>query len=100
MAVIGTKTAFGMVFTCTGGTAASAVIVPKNTSLRVVGVSFAGAATTDIVTISDADGNFFAKGMGSTGMNPNISFALPVRIDGIQVAMAGATTGIAVVYCV
>jgi hypothetical protein len=100
MAVIATKTMYGIVFTCSGGTAVLANIIPKDTVLNVSGVHFAGANTADIVTIKDADGNLFAQGYGGTGLsNHNISFAEPVRINGVSVAAAGATTGVAILYC-
>ena len=98
--VIGTRTSFGYVFTCTGGTAVTATIVPRDVSLEVLGVHFAGANTADIVTIYDGDGNLFAKGYGGTGLsNHNLTFAKSVRINGVQVAAAGATTGVAILYC-
>lgn len=104
MAAIATKTAYGYVLSCTGGTAVTAVVLPKmnngGTSIQVCAVHFAGANTADIITISDGDGKTFLNGYGGTGLsNHNMSFAKPVRMDGIGVSFAGATTGIAVIFC-
>lgn len=104
MAAIATRTAYGYVLSCTGGTAVTAVVLPKmnngGVSIQVSGVHFAGAATSDIIVISDGDGNRFLSGYGGTGLsNHNMSFAKPVRMDGIGVSFAGATTGVAVIFC-
>ena len=100
MAAETTKTAYGYVFTCTSGTAVTASVVAKGTSLKVSGIHFVGAATSDIVTVYDGDGKLFIKGYGGTGLsNHNMSFAHPVRVEGLQIAFAGATTGACVVFC-
>lgn len=93
-----TKRSYGIVFTCTSGTAAAVTLLPATERLRVTGIHFAGAATTDIITINDAAGSFVAVGFGGSVSNNNISFAEPISLDGIQVGIAGATTGKAVVY--
>ena len=97
MAVVATYTRFGVVFTCTGGTAVAALVIPKGEPLRVTGVHFAGDATTDIITVFDGDGNLFAKSPTGTG-NTSVTFAKPVHLDGVMVAASGATTGAAVLY--
>ena len=94
-----TTTSYGYVVSCTSGTAAATLLVNRDVSIPVIGVHFSGANTADIITVSDADGNLFLKGYGSTGLsNHNITFPIARRINGLKVQCAGAATGVAVIY--
>ena len=94
MAVIGTEAGWGMACTCTGGTSANEVIVKRDTQVQVAALICGGAATTDIITVADGSGKMLWKGAALVGQTNNITFGnQPVRMDGLMVSCAGATTG-------
>lgn len=94
MAIDAVKTMFGYAVTCTGGTAVATVIENKGTIVNIAGITIIGAATTDIVTVSDFDGNMIFKNCAlGTSNSATISFATPIRTDGLKVRVEGATTG-------
>ena len=99
MAFVGTQTAWGYYCTITSATAAGNVLVAKGTRVMISGISVCGAATTDIVTVSDGDGNILFKA-ASAGTNGSTSLTLagPITVDGITVGIAGATTGFCSIY--
>lgn len=91
MAIVGAKTAFGYVVTCTSGTATATTITTD--SVLLSGICMAGAATTDIVTVTDKNSNFIFQGAALVGQSATLSLAAPVRVEGLMVGIAGATTG-------
>jgi Flp pilus assembly secretin CpaC len=108
MAVIGTLTQTGLYCTCTGGTAAPALVtlgttgkvaVSNGQSLRIVGVASGGAATTDICTVQDGSGNFVFVGASSVLNAVNsVQLGGAIRVTGLQVGFAGSTTGYCMIY--
>lgn len=97
MSIDTTKTAFGFALTCTGGTAAATVVsgAELGKRIRVSGIICGGAATTDITTVTDANGVVIFVGAGTISVPFQTSWASPVSFDGLKVGIAGATTG----YC-
>lgn len=94
MAIDATRTSWGYAVTCTGGTAAATVIVPAGTPLQLQAIVVTGAATTDIVTVTDAAGNLiFRANAPSTSGSTSITFPGYIRPEGLKVGIAGATTG-------
>lgn len=94
MAIDAAKTSYGYAITCTGGTAAASVVEKKEVSVSIVGILMTGAATTDIVTVTDWDGNLIFKGVAqNTGGSASMNICRPIRVNGLRVGVAGATTG-------
>jgi len=104
MALDAARTTFGYAITCTGGTAAAQVIVgPTNTGNQIVqinGIYMTGAATTDIVTVTDFSGNcIFRSCATNTNGGAWITFNPAIRVDGLKVGVAGATSGWCTIFC-
>lgn len=96
MAIINSVTSWGIFASCTGGTAASTVVVAKGTMVNVGALCFSGSAATDIVTVYDGNGVQIAK---SAAISAFISFGTGALMDGISVACAGGTNGsVSIVY--
>lgn len=95
MAAVLVQTAWGYSITCTGGTAVTAVVVSKSTRLKIAAIACGGAATTDIITVSDANGVLVFSGAAVVNTMSSISPSEPITTDGLGVSFAGATTG----YC-
>lgn len=95
-----TQTTYGYVVLSSGGTAvaSSNVIVAKGTRVRVSGIMIAGAATTDIITVTDARGRLVCYGAAATSGIASFCPCTPAELDGLAVGAAGATTGQCVVF--
>jgi hypothetical protein len=91
MAIESARTAYGYVVTCTSGTATSTLIT--DTPVHLAGICVAGAATTDIITVTDKNGKFVYQGCALVGQSASLSLGGTVRVEGLMVGMAGATTG-------
>lgn len=98
MAFISTKTSWGVACTISDATAAANVVFSPGSFINVGAICCGGAATTDIITVTDAAGNYLFKGAALVGQSSNITFAPPVRVDGLKVGIAGATTGWCSIY--
>ena len=96
MAVINTVTSWGILASCTGGTAAATQVVAKGTKVNVAALCFSGSAASDIVTVLDGNGVQFAK---SAAISAFVSFGKGALVDGISVACAGGTNGaVSIIY--
>jgi len=93
MAFIATKTSWGIACTISAATAAANSVEVAGTPVRIVSIVAGGAATTDIITVTDAAGNKIFVGSALVGNSTNVNFATPVIADGLKVGFAGATTG-------
>ena len=101
------ETSFGFIVTCTGGTgvpvalqnSAGTFLVAPTQSVKIAGISCGGAATTDIVTVNDGEGNLIYNGAVAT---PGTLISLPlggaIRVVGISVGFQGATSGYCIIY--
>ena len=96
------KTQWGYFCTCSAGTAAAGAattkIVPKGTHLSVQAIACGGAATTDITTVQDGNGKQVFKGAAVVNTLNSLSFSDPIRVDGLTLGFAGATTGYCSIY--
>lgn len=101
------QTQTGFYVTCTGGTgvpvalqnSAGTILVSPNSSIRIVGIASGGANTADVCTVQDGEGNFIFTGASSV-LNAVNSLQLggSIRVTGLQVGFAGATTGYCMIY--
>lgn len=90
------QTSFGFVITCSTGT--SIPVNVYNGSLKIVGIACGGAATTDIITINDGNGILLFKNTAVINQMASLPLGGPIRVQGIQVGFAGATTGFCTIY--
>lgn len=91
-----TVTSWGYSVLSSGGTATAALttVVNRNNRLRISGIVIAGAASTDIITVTDANNVQIVLGACTDINHPFIaSFPNPIVTDGLKVGAAGATTG-------
>ena len=95
MANVNTKKPWGVACTINTATAAAAlnVVYPKGTAVRIGAIVLGGAATTDRITITEADGTMVYRGCALVGQTDKITFPTTVYLDGMCVGFAGATTG-------
>jgi hypothetical protein len=99
MALTITQAAWGYCISCSGGTTVPVLIsASPNDSIKIAGIACGGAATTDITTIQDAQGNLVFKGASVVNTMNTLPLAAPVRLTGLYVGFAGATTGYCNVY--
>lgn len=103
MANVVTETAYGYVVSCTGGTGVpAALLVPKggdqSSSIKIVGIACGGAATTDITTVNDGQGNSLFKGSAIVNTMATLALGGAINVRGLQVGFAGATTGYCIIY--
>lgn len=100
------ETQWGWYVTCTGGTGSpqylsqtvgGSGVIPTQ-SIKLAGISCGGAATTDIITVQDGEGVLLYQ--GAAVINTVISLPLggPIRVSGLQVGFAGATSGFCILY--
>lgn len=91
-------TSWGFAVTCTGGTAVATQVTANRVLLS--GIAVTGAATTDIVTVTDLAGNFIFRGVAANiSGSATLSLAKPVPVIGLKVGVAGATTGWCSIFC-
>lgn len=91
-----TQTSWGYSVLSSGGTATAALttVAVKGVRLQVIGVVIAGAASTDIITVTDANNVQVLLGACTDINKPLIAaFPKPIVLDGLKVGAAGATTG-------
>lgn len=95
MAIEAAQTSWGIAVTCTSGTAAATLVTSKpDTRVRLSGILMTGAATTDIVTVTDGAGNLIFSGVAAaTSGSYSLVLADSVPVLGLKVGIAGATTG-------
>ncbi len=95
-----TETQWGFYVTCTGGTGAPVTIpgIKQGQSLKLAGISCGGASTTDIVTVQDANGILLYQGAAVVNTVISLPLGGPIRVQGIQVGFAGATSGFCILY--
>ena len=101
MAILAKQTEWGYYVTCTGGTAAATLItLSPSESVKVCGIAVGGTATSDIITVYD--GNAITPVYSNVGSNPGalaaLQLAMPIRVRGISIAMAGGTSAVAYIY--
>lgn len=100
------ETQWGYYVTCTGGTGTPVSLsttvggngVIPTQSIKLAGISCGGAATTDIVTIQDGEGVLLYQGAAVVNTVISLPLGGPIRVTGIQVGFAGATTGYCILY--
>ena len=93
MAFVTATTAWGIACTINTATAADNVVVAKSVPIKVGAIVCGGAATTDITTVKDGDGNKVWQGCALVGQSNSIVFPKSQTLNGIWVGFAGATTG-------
>lgn len=98
MAFNTSRTSWGVACTIDTSTAAGNIVVGKGTMIPVSAIVCGGAATTDIVTVTDFAGNKLWQGCALVGQSDKITFTPPANVDGLKVGIAGATTGWCSIY--
>jgi len=95
MANVNTVKPWGLACTINTATAAAStnVIYGKGSPLRVSVIVCGGAATTDIIRVTEADGTQIYQGCALVGQSDKIFFPEPIYLDGLCVGFSGATTG-------
>lgn len=90
------QTSFGFVITCSTGTSVPVTVVKG--SLKIVGIACGGAATTDIITVNDGNGILLFKNTAVINQMASLPLGGPIRVMGLQIGFAGATTGFCNIY--
>ena len=107
MAAVTVETEFGYVVTCTGGTgvptylqnSAGAFIVAPTQSVKILGISCGGNATTDIVTVQNGEGTLLYGGaVGTPGTYISMQLGGAIRVTGLQVGFQGTTAGTCIIF--
>ena len=93
MAFVTSKKAWGIACTINTGTAADNVVVANKVPVKLGAFICGGAATTDIITVSDGAGDQIWQGAALVGKSDSIVFPRGKTFHGILVGIAGATTG-------
>jgi hypothetical protein len=90
------KTSWGLYATCSAGTSVPVVVSTEN--IAISAIVCGGAATTDIITVQDLSGKYLWKGAALVGQASSFTPAEPIRVEGLMIGAAGATTGWCSVY--
>jgi hypothetical protein len=91
MAFVTSVKPWGIACTINTGTAAGNVVTTDNVNVGMI--ICGGAATTDIITVSDGAGTLVWQGCALVGQSDSVTFPTGQRFSGITVGIAGATTG-------
>ena len=93
MALVTSTKAWGIAVTINTATAAANVVVANKVPIQIGAIICGGAATTDIITVSDGAGDRVWQGCALVGKSDSIVFPRGKTLHGITVGFAGATTG-------
>jgi hypothetical protein len=92
------RTSWGFAVRCSSGTAVPAIVTNPEENLCIQGIACAGAASTDITTVQDGAGNLVFLGAPIVNNLHSITFPSGIRVDGLKIGFAGATTGSCMIY--
>jgi len=95
--ITATETHWGYAVSVSAGTGTvTTTMVPKDKYLKVTGIALVGAATTDIYTVNDADGNMLMKLSAAAGTSVSTVYSIGgakgVRMNGLQIVFGGASS--------